>query len=377
VATVDGSQFFTCLPRERYVEQEWFDLEMERVFGRQWLYVGHVSQVPEAGSYFVRDVGPESMIIVRGDDGDVRAFFNVCRHRGYRICGSGSGQGRRFTCPYHQWTFGLDGALRGVPSMPNGKHFNYTDYPLHSAHCEVWHGMIFIHLGTEEPDPLAGHLAQWDGEMARLEPERMKLAAEINYEVKANWKAVLDNFQECYHCAENHVPMCEVVDLNATFGLLQDHLASEYTVGGLPLKQGAKSLSPDGDWISSKLLGEFGRGVEPPDGFNAGFMIHPTVSYALFYADHGFIQAVRPVDKNTTRWENWWFVREDAVEGEDYSVEALTAVMDLVVREDIALIERTQQGINSVRFVPGPNSVEREPGIRAALQAYHQLMERV
>ena len=140
----------TTLPREHYFSQEIFDQEMEKIFQRQWLVVGHISLIPRNGSYYVKRVGPESMIIARDKTGDVRAYFNTCRHRGYRMLDDeATGCAEGIVCPYHKWTYDMNGDLRRVPGTQNGRDFFFADWPLHEAKCGVFHGFIYVWLGKE------------------------------------------------------------------------------------------------------------------------------------------------------------------------------------------------------------------------------------
>jgi len=140
---------FTTLPRESYFSPEWFEREQELIFSRQWLYAGHESEIREAGDFVTREVGDESVIVMRDESGEIHALFNVCRHRGARICPESSGSAKRLVCPYHRWTYGLDGRLLGAPAMPDT--FERTKYPLHRAHACSWNGLVFVNLSIDRP----------------------------------------------------------------------------------------------------------------------------------------------------------------------------------------------------------------------------------
>src|SRR5262245_19048767 len=138
-SVIEQPGFVTSLPREYYVSEEIFQTELERVFERQWLFAAHVSQVPRPGDFVVRQIGPESLIIARDPDGRLRAFFNVCRHRGAELCKAGSaGSAKRIVCPYHSWSYGLDGSLKGAPGSTDGVDFDFERFPLHEAHCDTY-----------------------------------------------------------------------------------------------------------------------------------------------------------------------------------------------------------------------------------------------
>jgi Rieske 2Fe-2S family protein len=327
----------------------------------------------------VRELLGESVIVTRGGDGGVGAFFNVCRHRGSRVCAEGGGNAARFVCPYHQWTYRADdGRLLAAPGLAEGDGVDYAAWGLHRAQVDVWHGLVFVGLGEEPLDPLSPALDACASDLLTVDLESVKLAHEERYDIHANWKLVLENSVECYHCAANHPELCATMDRRAMYAALEDATASQTTanggrhdrflfaVGGFPLKPGMKTLSPDGEFVCTKLLGE--------PGFGAGFSLVPVNTHVYFHADYGRVMHATPVSKLLTRWVTQWFVAADAVEGVDYDRERVVSVMDATTRQDVALTESVQRGVASRRYVPGPISIEREPGMRAALGSYFALM---
>ena len=200
---------------------------------------------------------------------------------------------------------------------------------------------------------------------------------------------MLENSVECYHCPAGHPELCITMDRNTMFSNLVDTYGAQGRAksgyispflivvdGGLPLKRGVKTLSMDGEYVCSRLLGEFGLGVEPPaTAFGAGFSMLPINTHFFFHADYGRVMHALPVTPALTRWVTHWMVHEDAVEGVDYDVDALVYVFDATTREDRELCEGVQRGISSKRYLPGPMSSEREPGIAAAQNAYLTLMQ--
>lgn len=380
---IEHPQYFTSLPRDYYVSQEIYDLELERVFRRQWLYAGHVSQVRETGDFFSRPVGPESLIVTRDGQGAVRAFFNVCRHRGAELCENGTtGRTKQFVCPYHRFSYGLDGRLLGAPGSRDGVDFDYRDWPLHEALCDTFYGSIWVWLGDPKEAPgLHETLSAraHDLEMlAALEPEKTKIAHQESYTIQANWKLMLENNCECYHCAGAHPSLaatCDYAGFFAVAGDDGDEIAKTGVFTGskahFPLREGMKTFSMDGEWVCKKPLGA---------GFIAdhstGYINVPFFAGPVYFADHGVQLDLTPLDKDHSRLVCQWFVHEDAVEGIDYDVEKLIGVFHVTNQEDGTLAELNQRGVNSQRFVPGPNSPTRENGIKAALEQYLELMDR-
>jgi phenylpropionate dioxygenase-like ring-hydroxylating dioxygenase large terminal subunit len=372
---IEQPGYFTSLPREHYLSAEIFELEMERVFPRQWLYVGHVSQVRDAGDFFSRLVGPESLIVTRDPAGAVHTFFNVCRHRGAQLCQSGTtGQAKQLVCPYHRWSYGLDGRLLGAPGSRDGVDFDYADWPMHEALCDVFHGSIYAWLGdpADAPSlhdtltPLVNDVAM----LQRVQPDRTKLAHQETYVIQANWKLLLENNCECYHCAGAHPSLAQTCDY-AKFFLPSDADTSSFSGASahFPLREGMKTFSMDGAWVCAKPLG---CGFIPD--YSCGYISFPMFAGPVYFADHGVNLDVTPLTKDTTQLVSQWFVHEDAVEGVDYDVEKLKGVFHVTNLEDGELAELNQRGVSSRRFVPGPNSATREPFIKAALERYLEML---
>ncbi|RPI91316.1 MAG: aromatic ring-hydroxylating dioxygenase subunit alpha, partial [Chloroflexi bacterium] len=198
------------LRREYYLSPEIFTTEQERIFTKQWFCAGHVSRVPEAGDYFILDAHGESVIILRDQKGEIRAFYNVCRHRGTHMCEESEGRfSKSIQCPYHAWTYSLDGRLIGAPLMKGVSDFNKDEFPLHAVYLQVWEGFIFLNLaGSPEPfqevfAPIASKFNGWN--LPILKSERR-----ITYNVKANWKFIFQNYNECYHCPPVHPQLARI-----------------------------------------------------------------------------------------------------------------------------------------------------------------------
>ncbi len=369
------ADYFTLLPREYYLSEEIYEKEVKRIFFRQWQYVGHVSQLPNAGDFFVTEIVGESLILSRDREGVIRAMHNVCRHRGYPVCLRQSGNTRSFVCGYHNWSYGVDGRLRKAPSIDDGDYVDYNDLGLVNARVEVWGGFIFVCLGDPLTPSVGVELDRVAQDMKRLEPEKLKIAKEITYEVEGNWKIFLENSLECYHCVGGHPELTAAMDLSDSYRLLNDRRSSsQYFGGGLPPRPGAVSITPDGQPVSKKLLGEFGRGVPTPEAFHAGFGIQPTMSRALFFVDYGSINFLKVQGPDRVVWVQHFYVHEDAVEGVDYDLAKLVEIFDLTIEQDLGFVALAAKGVKSRSYVPGPLSAAREPALRGALSEYFSLM---
>ena len=192
--------------REYYASEEVFQADMDRVIGQKWLLAGHVSRIPNKGDYFLYRIGVEQIIIIREHATSVRAFFNVCRHRGSTLCSAESGNTPRLVCPYHAWTYGLDGKLIAARLMP--ADFDKADNGLFACHIRVFHGLIFINLSQDEP-------VDFDETFGDMGPildyhgiADARIAHAGSYPTTANWKLVVENFFECYHCVPSHPEFC-------------------------------------------------------------------------------------------------------------------------------------------------------------------------
>src|SRR5688572_24432231 len=192
------------LPRRYFTDPAIFAEEREKIFLTRWLCVGGEEQIARPGAYFLRQIGLESIIILRNRTGEVRAFHNVCRHRGTRLCEEHQGQlGGTIQCPYHAWTYTLDGELTGAPSADSIEDFDKSEWPLHRVAAAMWEGFVFINL-ADDPEPFAEAFAPvWD-RFARFNLSTLLAYRRINYDLACNWKLVVQNYSECYHCPLVH-----------------------------------------------------------------------------------------------------------------------------------------------------------------------------
>ena len=360
-----------ALPRGMYTSQEVFDLDMERVWNRNWIWVGHTSQIPNPGDYFLFDYGPESIIVVRDRSGEVRAHLNVCRHRGSRVCVERSGNARSFVCPYHAWTFELTGELRGGRAM--GPDFDPSKWGLFPAQVRVFQGMILVCASSDAPDIDEG-LQQLAPLTAPFGFENLKVIHTGSYPVPANWKLAVENYMECYHCAPSHqeysrshtlknpadvANMIGGMQERATqVGLPKDEICLNIESGAAPgadifyrrypLFEGYKTGSKTGEPVAP-LLGSL-------TGFDGGAtdVQLGTLNYLLAYSDHVVGYRFIPRGLQETDIQTIWMVRGDAEEGRDYKVEDVSWLWHVTTLDDERIIRHNQEGVNSHFFQPGP-----------------------
>jgi phenylpropionate dioxygenase-like ring-hydroxylating dioxygenase large terminal subunit len=351
------------LPRDYYFSATIYAQELEKVLARQWLIAGHVSAVRRAGDYFTRQVGPENLIILRDHSGRLRAYHNVCRHRGFRLIPDGQrGCSPGIVCPYHQWSYKLDGRLMGAPGSRNGEHFDFANFGLHEVACTDWHGFIYVHLGPDPTDPhqLLNQLGNPE-QMRRANTGQLRLAATRTYDIAANWKSVMENEVECYHCEKGHPMLASVCNY-------RDLYADESNGGFFSLYKGMQTFSRTGKLVSKRLADDL------PDGFGTGVMTGPVFCGLVVFADHAAALVATPLSINETRLICEWYVREDAVEGTDYVVEQLIEAFDVTNKEDAAFAARNYLGMSSMRHVPGPVHPLREALLQSSLEEYRGLM---
>ncbi len=357
-----------------YTDPAIFERDMERVFLRTWLFAGHVSQIPAPGDFLRYDLGGESVIVTRDGAGEVHALLNLCRHRGSRVCAAESGRARRLVCPYHGWVYDLDGTLLTAREMPDG--FEKAAHGLSPLAVHLCHGLIFICFDPAPPDfgPAEAALGP------RLAPYRLeeaKVAHAARYPVRANWKLLVENYDECYHCAAAHPEFsrshaiklprgkfdaleAEMLARAAGIGLstaFVDRAGLDAAPGTLPhdydrypLLRGHSTGSADGGPVAP-LMGD----IAGYDGGASDFDFGP-LNFLLTYNDHvvGYRFIPRTVLESDA--EVVWLVRGDAEEGRDYDLGRLTWLWEATTGQDKRIVEANQAGVSSRYYRPGPYS---------------------
>jgi phenylpropionate dioxygenase-like ring-hydroxylating dioxygenase large terminal subunit len=364
------------LPRPFYCDREIFDAEISRVFLRNWLLAGHISQLPAVGSYLLYDFAGESIILVRGKEGGIHALANVCRHRGSQICSEPLGRMDNFICPYHSWVYDLNGKLKSARAMPPG--FDPAQYSLKSFQVRILDGLIFINPDSESPD--FDRIIKDIFPLIRMHHLDQTMVCHTKvWTVSANWKLMIENFDECYHCKSIHPQYTAVMahalpesqGLPEGLHLLESYigrweeqtarrnhpvgrldLAADYAHWGgrYPLTQGLQSQTMDGGLVAP-LLGEF----QQSDGGITSFRVYPA-SYVIASCDYALMVQFIPLAVDRTRVRLSWLVRNDARPGIDFDVDKLTELWRVTTEQDNAVVERNQAGVSSVFYEPGAYS---------------------
>lgn len=358
-----------------YLDPAIFHLDMERVYLRQWLFAGHSSRIPHPGDYFLYNIAGESIIIIRQSDNAVQALFNVCRHRGSQLCLVESGSVKKLICPYHAWVYGADGTLIAARHMP--ADFDKAAYGLHKAHVRMVEGLIFVCLADEAP-PFDQVAEDFTAFFAPHQLTKTKIGHQERHLTQANWKLVLENFWECYHCGPTHPEFCGVMSYGHTYDspqLARERTAFEaewreatqrrgnlvggrdrFTDGGhhfvtrTPIRPGYLTQSEGGKPVAP-LLGEF----QEYDGGITAFMSYP-MNWFVACNDHAMLSRFTPISPMETEMEFTWLVREDAVAGVDYEPLTLSWLWRITAEQDKTICENNQKGVNSRRYQPGPYS---------------------
>ena len=363
------------LPRELYVSREAFEFDTQVMLKSVWLYACTVAHVKNPGDYFVFALANNSIIIVRGRDDEVRAFWNSCRHRGSKICLEQKGSVPRLMCPYHQWTYGLDGKLLAARNM--GEDFDKADHGLSPVALENVGGLIFICM-SDNPPPITQVKVDIADQIAIYDLEHLKVAVQDDYIEDANWKLVMENNRECYHCDVGHPELINVLGTTG-FGkdapedgayaakreewraLGIDHDLVEFPhgwwhrVARLALANGAVTQSIDGKLACQKLIGPFTE----PETSSLSVWTQPN-SWHHFCCDHVVSFSLTPIAAGKTLLRTSWLVREDAIEGVDYDPDHLAALWRATNTQDGHFSSINHQGIANDGYAQGPYAVEEK-----------------
>jgi glycine betaine catabolism A len=336
-----------ALPGRDYHDPGVFELERERIFHRKWFCVGRAEQAPEPGDFFVVEVIDESILVVRGDDLALRAFYNVCRHRGSQLC-EGTGRVKSvIQCPYHSWCYALDGRLVATPHVGRGEGLDRPSYGLHPVALETWEGFAFVSLGTE-PGGLTAALAEEIDEplsYGRYRMAELTVGHRIVYDVAANWKILIDNFNECLHCPRVHPELTKIVPLYRK-GMVIEERDDGGT--GVRLADGARTFSRDG----ASGLPTFPGLSEEDIGTYYGFTAFPNL-LANLLSDTVMTYLLLPTAPDRTRVVSEYLFRPEVVAAAGFDPSPVVSFLDLVSRQDWAVCERAQRGVRSRAFDRG------------------------
>ncbi len=337
------------LPRDYYTSESILAEERERIFSRSWNCVGRASRLERPGDYFLREIAGESIIVLRDRSGTLRAFFNVCRHRGTRLCSEESGRlGETLQCSYHAWTYATDGRLVGAPHMQDVPGFDKADYPLHAAAIAEWEGFLFVNL-AEQPAPFDRAWAALQGRFARFGLPALVAGHRVVYDVRANWKLVFQNYSECLHCPTIHPKLAAVLPYQSG--------ANDLTEG--PFLGGYMEIKPPNQsaTMSGRACGHLVSGDLPDRDRHRAFYytLMPNLLLSL-HPDYVNYYLVRPLAVDRTEVESEWLFHPETLADGGSNIRDAIEFWDLTNRQDWEIVGQAQLGISSRRYTPGPYS---------------------
>jgi len=351
------------LAQRYFVSPEIFAQEQRKIFSEQWILVGHQSQIPKGGDYFISEVGGESLIVVRDQRSAIRGFYNVCRHRGTRLREDPSGHVSAIQCPYHAWTYGLDGRLIGAPHMDGVPGFDKADYSLHPVNLGLWAGFIFVNLASASTSPSDRDymsLEEWLAQLAGKFPNLPKLrsAKRIDYNVQANWKLIFENYSECYHCPGVHPTLSKL----SPYDSAENDLTEGPFLGGFMRITKGNSLTMSGKSCALPIgdFREFDRIFY--------YSIFPNMLLSL-HPDYVMVHQLCPLSPDRTLILCDWFFNPEAFERADFKPDDAIEFWDMTNKQDWHVCELSQQGIASRAYEPGPYSPRES--IPAAWDRYY------
>jgi Rieske 2Fe-2S family protein len=371
-----------ALPQKLYTDARALEFDLQAIFHRYWIQAGFEVQIPKAGDWITLDIGPSSIVLVRAQDGLVQGLFNTCRHRGAKICTEGSGHASRLVCPYHQWSYDLSGRLVAAPLMPEG--FDRNGHSLRKVPVESLAGILYVCLSNDPPD-----FAAYRAAMAPLlAPHRLQEAKIVHTSTlieAANWKLVMENARECYHCRARHPELMQVLPdfFNSTLtgesaSQLKEFWAHCQSIGlksgpvngewfdamRYPLAGKAKSITSDGAPAVVKPLGDFGNG----EAGALRWAMQPNC-FSHVFGDYAFFFRAMPSAPRETIVTATWLVHQDNVKGVDYDLQHLTEIWAETNKQDRWLAENNHLGVASLGYTPGPYS-PTEPLLRQFVNWY-------
>lgn len=356
-----GAQGQCTLPQEFYRSQELFEQELRHLFLDRWLCVGHSEDLREPGTFLNLKLGSESILLIRDHQLKLQANFNVCRHRGTRLTEAPCGKlGKTIQCPYHAWTYQLDGTLAGVPDEKEIAGFCKADYGLHRAKVHEVRGLIWLHAGRQAGD----FDSRYTDILNRFQPwqlANLKFGSHREYHVKANWKLILQNYSECYHCAPVHP---RLVELSSPTSGGNDLVDGPVMGGYMDLRGNAQSMT-----CSGHKCGEFISGLDSQQQQRVYYYVFFPNMLLSLHPDYVMIHWLTPITFDQTRIDCRWYFPAATLATQTNSIEDAVEFWDQTNREDWKVSELTQLGVASSRYTPGPYS-NRE-AMSAALDRYY------
>lgn len=342
------------LHRDLYVTNDWFEHERETIFANQWFCVGRQEEIPSAGDHLVCDVAGESILVTRTREDTIAAYANLCRHRGSQLSSALGKPGQSeigpsatfkgaIQCPYHAWTYNFRGELKAAPFLDEEDGLRKEDLPLHAVGVEVWGGFIWIHLNPVEGKTVAGQSQETEAYLKNYPLSDLVVTNRIVYPVAANWKAIVENFNECYHCGPVHPELSELVPAFKKRGGSELDWES-----GIPHRDGAWTFTASGTTNRAPF-----PGLSPDEKErHKGQLIYPNLMLSLS-ADHVAAFTLWPQAANSTVVVCDFLFHPDEIDKSDFLPGDAVDFWDMVNRQDWTVCEGVQRGMSSRFFSTG------------------------
>jgi Rieske 2Fe-2S family protein len=340
------------LPPAAYVDPAVFSWEQQNFFGGGWTCLGFSAELAGPGDLRAESVGNGGVLLSRDEDGRLHAFANFCRHRGHELLPCGTSANRpSIVCPYHSWTYSLDGGLKTARGFKGEAGFDDTRWGLAELPVIEWHGLIFVD-GSGQAGPLAGALAQLGELVTPYEPERLVIRGRHTYDAAANWKILTENYHECYHCPMIHPELCKVSPPKSG----ENYASAGAWIGGwMDLRDGMTTMSLDGTSLGVPLRGLDEAGLRTVIYVN----IFPNVLLSL-HPDYVMTHRLTPLAADRTVIECTWAFAPEALDRPDFDPAYAVEFWDITNRQDWGACESVQRGLSSAHAVAGPLSPDED-----------------
>lgn len=365
IEPVRASQMKSAMAPEFYLSPDVFALEAKNIFHSEWFCVGRLDQVPEKGDCLLVEVAGESVIVLRGRHGAMRAFYNVCRHRGSQLIRAtalpdaaepgatrSARVGTAIVCPYHAWSYNTDGTLRAAPFVQFDAACPKEKFSLVPVALESWGGFIFVNL-SEQPQPLVGQTTRAKQTLGRYPFAEMRRGAQLVYDVQANWKVLIENYNECYHCGPVHPELCSLVPAfrdKGGAGLGWEH--------GIPHRSGAWTFTASGTSARAPFPGL----SEVEKTHHKGEIIYPNLLLSAA-AEHIAAFTLWPQGPDATRIACEFLFHEAEIGKPGFDPGDVVDFWDLVNRQDWGICESVQRGMRSRGFRGGFYAPMEDPSL--------------
>jgi len=346
------------LSQKYYTDNKIFQQEFNKIFSKSWLCCGRSNEILLRGSFITKDIGNDSILILRDNDNKIRAFHNICRHRGTLICKSTQGTfSKTIQCPYHGWTYDLNGHLSGAPNMNEISNFNKSDYPLYPIEVKDWGGFIFINLSNKKSN-FNQYFSSIQSKLSEWGIDGLITCEEKSYTVNSNWKLIVQNYSECYHCPIIHPKLSDITHYKGG----RNDLTSGPILGGY-MEMNQNSITNNGE-LSGPYIGQLSEDNKNKVYY---YSIFPNMLLSL-HPDYIMVHTVWPndIDKCEIKCK-WLFSKE--VKRSHYNPNNAIEFWDKTNQEDWKICEQSQLGINSNSYKPGPYSAQES--LLAAFDKYY------